>query len=127
MAEERDVASRNKGKITCDRKILLSIINLATKEISGISRMAGNLPQKVKNAFTKNTQDGVRIKFKENGALIVDVYIYILYGFKVPDIAYRVQENIKNSIAAMVDMQTSKVNVHILGVEFEKDEENVIA
>lgn len=124
---ENDALIRNKGKITCDRKILLSIISLATKEIAGITSMVCPLRYKLREFFTKNSKDGVFIKFKDNGALYIDVYIRILYGYKVPDIAYKVQENIKNGIAAMVDMQTAKINVHIVGVDFEKDESSYVA
>lgn len=112
----------NKGKITCDRKILLSIISLATKEISGISGMTCPFSQKVYNLFTRNTKGGVRIAFKENNVLKVDVYVRVLVGYKVPDIAFRVQENIKNGISSMVDMNATQVNVHVLGVDFEQEE-----
>lgn len=124
---ENDTFVKNKGKITCDRKILLSIINLATKEIAGISSMSCPIKYRFKEFFTRNTKDGVAVKFKENGTLLIDVHIRIIYGYKVPEVAYKVQENIKNGIAAMVDMQTAKINVHILGVDFEKDEASDIA
>lgn len=39
----------NKGKITCNKNILLSIINLATKEISGVA----SLTNKFKNPIAK--------------------------------------------------------------------------
>ena len=127
MAEERDVIVANKGKITCNRSILLSIINLATKEICGVSRLASSFKSKISNFFTRNFNDGVSVRFNPNGSLAVDVYIRIFYGYSVPDIAYKIQENIKNGIAAMVDMKTTRVNVHIMGVDFETNEQLVTA
>ena len=127
MAEERDVIAANKGKITCNRSILLSIINLATKEICGVSRLASSFKSKISNFFTKNSNDGVSVRFNPNGSLAVDVYIRIFYGYSVPDIAYKIQENIKNGIAAMVDMKTTRVNIHIMGVDFETNEQLVTA
>ena len=53
--------------------------------------------------------------------MFVDVYIKVYNGFSIPDIAYRVQENVKNNIASMVDMKASKVNVHIVDVEFKEE------
>ena len=127
MGEERDIIAANKGKITCNRSILLSIINLATKEICGVSRLASSFKSKVSNFFTRNNNEGVSIRFNPNGSLAVDVYIRIFYGYSVPDIAYKIQENIKNGIAAMVDMKTTRVNVHIMGVDFETNEQLVTA
>ena len=122
MGEEKDIIARNKGKITCNRNILLSIINLATKEICGVSRLSPNFKSKIVNLFAKNKNEGVSIRFNPNGSLFVDVYIRIYYGYSVPDLAYKIQENIKNGIAAMVDMKTTRVNIHIMGVDFEKEE-----
>lgn len=120
-AENKNPITRYKGKITCNRNILLSIINLATKEICGVSSLASSFKTKVKTAFSNNKNPGVSIRFNANGALTVDVYIRIYYGYSVPDIAYKIQENIKNGIAAMVDMKTAKVNVHVMGVDFETE------
>lgn len=102
-----------KGKVDIDRDILLSIINLATKEINGVHSLTNaELPFFKK----KNKSEGVSIKFDVNGALNVDVYIIVNIGYSVPDIAYRVQENIKNSLNSMVGIKPGKINVHVCGV-----------
>lgn len=108
----------NKGKLTCNKKILCSIVSLATREISGVSSLKSNFKSKFLNLFSSEKVPGVLIKFNPNGNVIVDVYITVENGCSIPDVAYRVQENIKNNIASMVDMRTSKVNVHIVGVDF---------
>ncbi len=108
----------NKGKLTCNKKILCSIVSLATREIGGVSSLKSNFKSKFLNLFSSEKVPGVLIKFNPNGNVIVDVYITVENGCSIPDVAYRVQENIKNNIASMVDMRTSKVNVHIVGVDF---------
>ena len=50
------------------------------------------------------------------------MFIRIFSGINVPDIAYKVQDNIKNNIVSMVDMRVSKINVHIVGVDFKTEE-----
>ena len=107
-----------KGKLSCDKKILLSIISLATEEINGVSALKDNFVSKVKNVFRKNKFPGIQVHFNPNGFLVVDISFTIENGFSVPDVAFRVQENVKNNIASMVDMKTAKVNVHVLGVDF---------
>ncbi|MEG1752014.1 MAG: Asp23/Gls24 family envelope stress response protein [Clostridia bacterium] len=122
MSDINNLPLENKGKITCNRNILLSIISLATKEISGVAALCDNFLAKTKKIFTKNDGKGVKIKFDANGNLVVEVFVRVFYGFSVPDVAYRIQENIKNNISSMVDMKTAKVNVHIVGVSFQKEE-----
>lgn len=122
MSENKNVIQKYKGKITCNRSILLSIIDLATREICGVSGLASSFKSKVSSLFSKNKNPSVRVRFNANGSLSVDVYVRLFYGYSVPDIAYKIQENIKNGISAMIDMRATRVNVHVMGVDFETDE-----
>ncbi len=112
-------AIQKKGKVEIDRDILLSIINLATKEINGVDSLT-NAELPLTRKLSKTKSEGVTIKFDANGTLSVDVYIVVRIGFSVPDIAYRVQENIKNSLSSMVGLKPSKINVHVCGVSCEE-------
>ena len=104
------------GKITCDKEILYSIVNLAAKEIKGVANLSkANIPW-YKRLFKKSLYEGVNIRFNANGTLKIDVFIDAYIGESVPDLAFKVQENIKNNLSSMVDMKTTKVNVHIIDV-----------
>ena len=111
----------NKGNITCNKNILLSIINLATKEISGIASLSNKFKCAFKRIFSKKDFNGVKINFDTNGNLCVDIYVNVYNGVSIPDIAYKVQENVKNNVASMVDMKVTKVNVYIVDVEFKEE------
>ncbi|MBP3619366.1 MAG: Asp23/Gls24 family envelope stress response protein [Clostridia bacterium] len=113
----------NNGKITLDRKILVSIINLAAKEINGVESVTNSARPWYKKLF-KKYDDGVEIKFEKNGVLTIDVYINIHIGYNVPDIAYRVQENVRNSLATMVALKPLKINIHVINVECDKEVAN---
>lgn len=113
----------NNGKITLDRKILVSIINLAAKEINGVESVTNSARPWYKKLF-KKYDDGVEIKFEKNGVLTIDVYINILIGYNVPDIAYRVQENVRNSLSTMVALKPLKINIHVINVECDKEVAN---
>ena len=111
-----------KGKITFNDNIIFSVINLATKEIAGVSSINTKYGGILRKWFTKNYVDGVKISYLNN-SMIVDVYINVFFGYNVSEIAYRVQENIKNSIASMIDINIDKINVHVIGVDFSKSED----
>ena len=104
------------GKITCDKDILYSIINLATKEIKGVASLSNSCVPWYKRLFRKSDYEGVIIKFNINGTLKIDVYVNAYVGESVPDLAYRIQENIKNNLSSMVDMKATHINVHVMGV-----------
>lgn len=108
---------KNKGKVNCNKNVLLSIINLAAKEISGVDSLCSNFGSGLKKLFSNNVSEGVKIAYENNG-ITVDIYLNILYGYNVTDVAHRVQENVKNGISSMIDIKVNSINVHIMGVEF---------
>ncbi len=120
MAKSKNQVT-HKGRVDIDRDILLSIINLAAKEINGVESLTNQyLPWYKK--LIKQKSEGVNIKFDTNSSLKVDVYIKVYIGYSVPDIAYKVQENIKNSLNSMVGLKPNKINVHVYGVVCDKAE-----
>ena len=112
-----------KGNVAYNKNILLSVINLAAKEIAGVSSLSEKFGSAIKKWFSNNYYEGVKITYDKNGNITVDVYLNVFYGYNVSEIAYRVQENIKNSLSAMIDIDIDKINVHVLGVEFPKEED----
>jgi len=112
----KDEKILEKGKLTCDKDILYSIINLATKEIKGVASLTNSFIPWYKRMFRRNDYEGVIIKFNANGSLKIDVYVNTYIGESVPDLAFRIQENIKNNLSSMVDMKATHINVHVMSV-----------
>ncbi len=118
--DNNNTTFQKKGKVEIDREILLSIINLATKEINGVESLTNDYLPFYKKMF-KPKNEGVSIKFDTNGVVNVDVYVKVYIGYSVPDVAYRIQENIKNSLNTMVGIKPGKINVHVYGVACDEE------
>ncbi len=118
---KNNIKKQAKGNVTYGSDIVLSVINLATKEIAGVSSIVTKFGSALKRWFSNNYYDGVKITYIKN-AMTVDVYINVCFGYNVTEVAFRVQENIKNSLSGMIDIKINKINVHVLGVEILKDE-----
>lgn len=107
----------NKGKVFYNKNILLSIINLAAKEIAGVSRLNSSFASKISKIFSNNFYEGVKIINSSDG-IVIHVYVNVYYGVKVSDVVVKVQESIKNGISSMIDVKINSINVHIMGVDF---------
>ncbi len=112
-----DSSNLNKGKVNCNKEVLLSIISLAAKEISGVQSLCSNFYSGLKRIFSSNVTDGVKVTYENNG-ITVDIYLNIYYGYSVTDVAHRVQENVKNGISSMIDIKVNNINVHVMNVDF---------
>jgi uncharacterized alkaline shock family protein YloU len=122
MAFNGNLYDSDNGKVFCNKNIMLSIINLAAKEISGVSSLVAKFGSRIKRWFSpSNYFEGVKVSYNKEG-INIDVYINVFFGYSVSDVAYRVQENIKNGIASMLESKINTINVHVMGVDFSKEE-----
>ena len=124
MATQTDRNS-NDGLVYCNKSNILSIISLATKEITGVASMDNRFASKLKDKFSSNYYNGAKIKFVSDNKIIVDVYINVFPNYNVPEITYKIQQNIKNSIGTMVNLSIERINVHVVGVVFESEESQI--
>ncbi len=118
----REINSNNQGRVSYNKTILLSIINLAAKEISGVAGLCTNFGgSKFGKLFSTNYYEGVKVQDTSNG-LIIDIYLNVYADNCVADVACKVQENVKNSITSMTEAVVKSIDIHIQNVEFEKVE-----
>jgi len=106
------------GSLSYKRNVVMSIVKLATQEISGIASLSNNGFSMLKRMFNSKYQRGVIIDFGEDDDVYVDVFVNVVFGYSVKDVAFRVQENIKSSIESMTDFKVEAINVNVTGVVF---------
>jgi uncharacterized alkaline shock family protein YloU len=110
------------GSIRIANEVVSIIAGLAATEIKGVAGMSGGIVDGFAELLKKkNLTKGVKVEVGEKQAA-VDLFIIIEYGAKIPDIAYKIQDNVKRAIESMTGLEVVEVNVHIQGVEFKQDE-----
>lgn len=94
------------------------IAGIAAMEVEGVAGMAGGLASNmVEMLGKKNLSKGVRVQVGEKECAI-DIYIVVEYGVRIPDVAQRVQENVKQAVESMTGLNVVEVNIHVQGVSF---------
>ncbi|MCR4719889.1 MAG: Asp23/Gls24 family envelope stress response protein [Firmicutes bacterium] len=111
------------GKVNISDDVVASIAGIATSEIDGVYSMSGGVASGIaeKLGAKKSPQKGVKVDVKPDGA-IIDLYAVVEFGVRIPELAWSIQENVKNSVETMTGIDVSCVNVHIDGVHFKEDE-----
>ena len=112
------------GNIKISVDVISTIAGLAASEIRGVNGMYTSFASGIAERFgaKKNVGKGVRVEMAEE-SVIIDLYIVVDYGVRIPELAWEVQENVKNNVETMTGMSVEKVNIHIEGVSFEKEAE----
>ena len=104
MASIRYNPNGHKGKITYNSDIVSGIVVLSLQETEGIELV----PSKSK---------GIKLCFEKEG-IFVDISVIAHYGYSVPDLAYRIQQSIKQMVESMTKYKIAKVDVHVQSVIF---------
>ncbi|GAA6113159.1 MAG: Asp23/Gls24 family envelope stress response protein [Apilactobacillus sp.] len=120
MAEQTDVslikASSELGDIKISPNVLEIIASIASVQVNGVKRMRGSLATSVNELFgRKEFGKGIKLNFKDD-KLIVDVYVYLNYGVSVPKVALEIQEQVKQQLLFMTELDLGEVNVHVEGI-----------
>ena len=118
MAQE---VSEDYGKVTFADEVIAIIAGLAATEIPGVSAMSGGIAGGiVEKLGKKNLSKGVKVEVGEKEAAI-DLFIIVDYGVRIPELSWNVQENVKKAVETMTGLNVIEVNIHIQGVNFEKE------
>lgn len=109
------------GRVQLAPEVLEVIIGIATTEVKGVANTSGNFVSGVAERFGRVRHGkGVKTSWSD-GALTVDVYCVVQYGYSVRDVALEIQKKIRHAIFHMTSLTTKEVNVHINGIEFETE------
>lgn len=127
MDEEQAVVTTEEtedkiGNVKISVEVISTVAGIATAEIDGVAGMSGSVVGGIAEILggKKNKGKGVKVEVTENKT-VIDLYIIVDYGVRIPEIAWEVQENVKNSVESMTGMTVEKVNIHVEGVSFEKE------
>ncbi len=111
------------GAIRIANEVVAVIAGLAATEIDGIAGMSGGVAGGIAEMLgRRNLARGVKVDVGEHEAA-VDLFIIVDYGMRIPDLALRVQENVKQAIESMTGLAVIEVNVHVQGVSFAEGQE----
>ena len=98
---------KQSGKIVYNAGIVRNIVELAVAEVEG------TVP-------TPGKKGGISL-FLEKDGIYVDVSVVVKYGYNVPELAYRIQQSVKQSVENMTRFKVAEVDVHIQDVVFTAD------
>ena len=100
------------GKVVYNTGIVRNIVALAVSEVEGAMPL-------------QESQNGISLYLEKEG-IYVSVSVKVKYGYNVPELAYRIQQSIKQSVENMTHYKVTEVDVHIRDVLFPEDEGVVI-
>lgn len=109
------------GSIKITDEVVAIIAGIAATDVPGVTGMSGGIAGGIAEALgRKNLSKGVKVEVGEKEAAI-DLYIIVDYGYRIPEVAWTIQEKVKKAVEEMTGLSVVEVNIHIQGVNIEKE------
>ena len=116
MAEKTQLDALEYGNVNISDDVIGIITSIAAAEIEGVNGLSGGFAEDIAEMFgVKNLKKGVKVDI-EDDIVVVDLNIIVDFGIKIPDVAWQVQENVKNAIETMTGLACKEVNIHVQGI-----------
>lgn len=104
------------GSVKVADEVISIVAGLAAVEVPGVARMSGGVMGGINDMLGKqNFSKGIKVT--PNGKnVVIDVYVYIKYGYSIPDVAIALQEKIKEAVENMTGYEVTSVNIMVEGI-----------
>ncbi len=118
---ELTVEEDSVGNIEIAPEVVSTIVGITTGEIEGVAGMHTSLAGGIVDMLSvkKNPGKGVKVDIRDKNT-VIDLYIIVEYGVRIPELAWEIQESVKSNVETMTGLNVEKVNIHIEGVSFAK-------
>ena len=118
------VAAENEGlgEIRISSEVVSIIASNAAMEVKGVASLGGGIAGNISQVLgRKNPVKGIKVEMGENNEVNIDLHVVVEYGARIPDVAWKIQERVKQSVESMTGLHVNEINIHVQGVSFEKE------
>lgn len=120
MDENKMPEIANGVKISDD--VVQIIAGIAAGEVDGVQSLGNSIAGGIAEFLggKKTVSRGVKVDISGT-EVTIDVHVVVRYGVRIPDVAWNVQEKVKDAVETMTGLSVLKVNIHIDGISMEKE------
>ncbi|PDX60655.1 Asp23/Gls24 family envelope stress response protein [Faecalibacterium langellae] len=105
------------GTLQISTEVLAKIARCAALEIEGVAGVScGKQNKKLSNLLEASSiQTPVAVEMRD-GTATITLHLMMRFGARIPSVAEKVQENVKNAVQNMTNVTVSRVNLVIAGL-----------
>lgn len=117
--KELNVESTQGGKVVFAEDVVATIASLAAGDVEGVHAMSGSAMDGISEKFGKKSYTkGIRVEVGTQECA-VDLSLIIKYGYRIQDVAKKVQQEVRDAIETMTGLKVVEVNVAVTSIYFE--------
>ncbi|MBA7592113.1 hypothetical protein ES708_34290 [subsurface metagenome] len=115
------------GEINVAIETIGSIVSLNLADVKGVVGSRKSIIKEITDMLRGDTSENeieeasrtIKVEIKDNKPLI-NLYIIIKYGVRIPDIAWGIQSRIKEGLRKKLGTDIYEIDIHVQGIQFPK-------
>jgi uncharacterized alkaline shock family protein YloU len=115
------------GEINVTEETIGNIISLNLADVKGVVGSRKSIIKEITDMLRGDTSENeieeasrnIKVEIKDNKPLI-NLYIVIKYGVRIPDIAWDIQSRVKEGIMKKLGIDINEIDIHVQGIQFPK-------
>lgn len=114
------------GTVKISEEVVGVIAGIAATEIEGVSGLNPTTTRGITQVFTgkRNVTKGVKVTIGDEKSTI-DMIMSVEYGYNIPDVVKKVQENVLETVENITGLRVSEVNIMVNNISVKKPESAV--
>ena len=115
------------GEINISKESIRSIVSLTLADVKGVVGNRKSIIKEITDMLRGDTNENeieeasrtIKVEIKDNKPLI-NLYIIIKYGVRIPDIAWDIQSRVKEGLIKKLGIEINEIDIHVQGIQFPK-------
>jgi len=115
------------GEINVTEETIRSIVSLNLVDVKGVVANRRSIIKEITDMLRGDTSENeieeasrtIKVEIKDNKPLI-NLYIIIKYGVRIPDIAWDIQNRVKENLMKKLGININEIDIHVQGIQFPK-------
>lgn len=107
------------GEVRISTDVIIVIAHTAVIETEGVAGMSAGIADNIQQVLgRKGGTKGVKVELTGR-EVAIDLFLVVDFGARIPDVAWRAQERVKQAVESMTGLDVKAINVHVQGVSFD--------
>jgi len=115
------------GEINVTNETIGNIVSLNLSNVKGVVGSRKSIIKEITDMLRGDTSENeieeasrtIKVEIKDNKPLI-NLYIIIKYGVRIPDIAWDIQNRVKEGLRKKLGTDIYEIDIHVQGIQFPK-------
>lgn len=115
------------GEIFVTKETIGNIVSLNLADVKGVVGSRKSIIKEITDMLMGDMSENeiekasrtIKVEIKDNKPLI-NLYIIIKYGVRIPDIAWDIQSRVKEGLRKKLGTDIYEIDIHVQGIQFPK-------